>query len=138
MAIRPVVLVYQDLATPTVTPSSPDLNCLIVGPAYHIQDYFAPGTTDYADKTSIAVSTDYGALEGSPDAALPVGQAAVEQESRQPDHAVGGLGGRQLLDVDARDPPGLGQPQQLPHDEPVVLDELRQRHAEIAPRTSIT
>ena len=50
MAIRPVVLVYQDFATQTVTPATPDLNCLAVGPAYFIQDYFVPGSTAYADK----------------------------------------------------------------------------------------
>lgn len=73
MTIRPVVLVYQDLATPTVTPTTPDLNCLVVGPAYHIQDYYSPGTTTYADKTDIAVTTAYGVLEGDPTDALPVG-----------------------------------------------------------------
>ena len=40
MAItRPIVLVFQEFATLTVTPSAPDLNCLIVGPCYWIQDY---------------------------------------------------------------------------------------------------
>lgn len=73
MTIRPVVLVYQDLATPTVTPTTPDLNCLVVGPAYHIQDYFSPGTTTYADKADIAVATAYGALEGNPATATPAG-----------------------------------------------------------------
>lgn len=36
---RPIVLVYQEYATLTVAPTTPDLNCLIVGPAYYIQDY---------------------------------------------------------------------------------------------------
>lgn len=75
--IRPVVLVFQELATPTVTPSTPDLNCLVVGPAYFIQDYFAPGTTNYADKSSIQIATAYGALEASPDTATPVGPAVI-------------------------------------------------------------
>jgi hypothetical protein len=90
MAIRPVVLVYQDLATPTVTPSSPDLNCLTVGPAYHIQDYFAPGTTDYADKADIQIAAAYGALEASPDATLPVGPAVITV-AEPPNNAVGAL-----------------------------------------------
>ena len=34
--IRPVVLVFQEFANPTVTAVTPDLNCLIVGPAYFI------------------------------------------------------------------------------------------------------
>jgi len=90
MAIRPVVLVYQDLATPTVTPTSPDLNCLVVGPAFHIQDYFAPGTTDYADKADIEVATPYGALEGDPSAATPVGASYITV-AEPPNNEVGAL-----------------------------------------------
>jgi hypothetical protein len=37
--VRPIVYVYQELATVTVAPSSPQLNTCYVGPAYHIQDY---------------------------------------------------------------------------------------------------
>jgi len=74
--IRPVVLVFQEIATPTVTPSTPDLNCLVVGPAYWIQDYFQPGTTTSADKATIGV-TDYGVLEGNPTTATPVGSAVI-------------------------------------------------------------
>jgi hypothetical protein len=90
MAIRPVVLVYQDLATPTVTPTSPDLNCLVVGPAFHIQDYFAPGTTDYEDKADIEVATPYGALEGDPSAATPVGPNYITV-AEPPNNEVGAL-----------------------------------------------
>lgn len=36
---RPLVLVYQDLAQPSATPVTPDLNSVIVGPAYVIKDY---------------------------------------------------------------------------------------------------
>jgi hypothetical protein len=90
MAIRSVVLVYQDLATPTVTPTNPDLNCLVVGPAYHIQDYFAPGTTDFADKADIQIAAAYGVLEASPDAALPTGPAAITV-AEPPNNAVGAI-----------------------------------------------
>ena len=90
MAIRPVVLVFQDLATPTVTPTEPDLNCLVVGPAYYIQDYFQPGTTTYADKTSIQVAATYGTLEGDPAAALPVGSAVITV-AEPPNNLVGAL-----------------------------------------------
>ena len=39
MAItRPIVLVFQEFATLTVTPSTPDLNCLVVGPCFWIED----------------------------------------------------------------------------------------------------
>lgn len=92
MAIRPVVLVYQDLATPTVTPTSPDLNCLVVGPAFWIQDYFIPGTTDYADKADIQVTSAYGVLEVNPDSLLvpPTGPAVITV-AEPPNNAVGAL-----------------------------------------------
>jgi hypothetical protein len=90
MAIRPVVLVYQDLASPTVTPTTPDLNCLVVGPAYHIQDYFQPGTTDYADKDDIELSAPYGVLEGNPVTATPVGPAYITV-AEPPNNEVGAL-----------------------------------------------
>lgn len=95
MAIRPVVLVYQDLATPTVTPTAPDLNCLVVGPAFHIQDYFEPGTTTYEDKADIQLGSDYGVLEGNPATALPVGTAVITV-AEPPNNKVGAL-----LDVDS-------------------------------------
>jgi hypothetical protein len=53
---RPLVLVYQDLAASSVEPSVPDLNSVIVGPAYVVKDY--PD-----DATSILLDTKYGALE---------------------------------------------------------------------------
>lgn len=50
---RPVVLVYQEFATTTVTPEIPELNCLVVGPSYWIKDYLD-------DKADIQTSSDYG------------------------------------------------------------------------------
>lgn len=48
MAItRPIVYVMQEFATLTVTPSTPDLNCLVVGPCYWIKDY--PADSDDID-----------------------------------------------------------------------------------------
>lgn len=75
--IRPVVLVFQEFATPTVTPTTPDLNCLIVGPAYWIQDYFKPGTTDYADKADIQLAAAYGALEANIGTTPPAGPGVI-------------------------------------------------------------
>lgn len=71
--IRPVVLVYQEVASPAVTPVTPDLNCLVIGPAYHIQDYYSPGTTDYADKADILLGSAYGIFEDDIGEATPVG-----------------------------------------------------------------
>lgn len=53
---RPIVLVYQELAAVTTTPATPDLNCLIVGPAYWIKDYLD-------DKGDIQTSANYGTKE---------------------------------------------------------------------------
>ena len=78
--IRPVVLVFQEFANPTVTAASPDLSCLVVGPAYFIQDYFQPGVTPPtpADKTNIQLASDYGTLEATPaTAAAPTGLAVI-------------------------------------------------------------
>ena len=53
-ASRPIVKVTQQFATQSVTVATPDLNCLIVGPAYHVQDYSA------TNKANIKSATDYG------------------------------------------------------------------------------
>jgi len=37
--VRPIVYVYQEFQNITVAPGVPDLNCLIVGPVFHIEDY---------------------------------------------------------------------------------------------------
>jgi hypothetical protein len=75
--IRPVVLVFEELATPTVTPTTPDLNCLVVGPAYFIQDYFQPGTTTPADKASIQLGASYGQLEAPIGTPTPIGPGVI-------------------------------------------------------------
>lgn len=88
--IRPVVLVFQEFATPTVETTTPDLNELVVGPAYFIQDYFAPGTTTPADKASIQLATSYGALEAAPTVTPPAG-AGVIVVADAPNDIVGAL-----------------------------------------------
>lgn len=54
MAVRPVVLLFQEFEQVSISPETPDLNTLIVGPAYHIQDYAA-------DKGNLLLGT-YGSL----------------------------------------------------------------------------
>lgn len=89
--IRPVVLVFQEFATPTVATSNPDLNCLVVGPAYHIQDYFVPGSsTTFADKTSILLAAAYGELEADTGTATPVGPAVITVADA-PNNVVGAI-----------------------------------------------
>ena len=55
--VRPIVLVFQEFATQTVVPVIPDLNCLIVGPAYQIKDYLD-------DKVDLEVA-NYGTLNAA-------------------------------------------------------------------------
>lgn len=55
-AQRPVVLVFQEFATLSTTPATPDLNCLIAGPCYFIQDY--PG--DAGAETAGKIAAAYG------------------------------------------------------------------------------
>jgi hypothetical protein len=78
MPIRPEVVVYQEVASPTVTPTIPDLQCVCIGVASWIQDYWAPGAvgTTYADKSVIQVAS-YGTLFGNPATALPSGPAYI-------------------------------------------------------------
>lgn len=77
--IRPVVLVYQEFATVTVTAPEPSLSCLVVGPAYYIQDYLDVNNTGLpTDKANIQLSTNYGVLEATPaSAATPVGDGVI-------------------------------------------------------------
>lgn len=53
MASRPVVAVFQELAAQSSSPATPELNCLIVGPSYWIQDF-------PEDRANIQLGTDYG------------------------------------------------------------------------------
>lgn len=53
---RPLVIVFQELVAPTATPTIPDLNTVIVGPAYDLLDY--PD-----DAVSIQLADAYGALD---------------------------------------------------------------------------
>lgn len=56
-AQRPVVLVFQEFATLSSSPTTPELNCLVAGPAYWIQDF--PEDRDDI-KISDADVVDYG------------------------------------------------------------------------------
>lgn len=53
---RPLVLIFQELAQPQATPNTPDLNTVVVGPAYDLFDY--PD-----DASTILLSSTYGQLE---------------------------------------------------------------------------
>ena len=53
---RPLVLIFQELSSPQATPETPDLNTVIVGPAYDIFDY--PD-----DALTILLANAYGAVD---------------------------------------------------------------------------
>ena len=80
--VRPIVLVFQEFATQTVTPTTPDLNCLVIGPAYQIKDY-------PEDKTAIQVS-DYGTLNADNPYIPPVGFVSAITVAEPPDMVAGG------------------------------------------------
>lgn len=68
-AQRPSVLVYQEESTQTIVETTPTLNSLIAGPAYHIQDY-------PADRASTLLAA-YGTLTGDSDATLLMGVVGI-------------------------------------------------------------
>ena len=82
---RPVVLVYQDYATTTVTPETPDLNCMIVGPAYWIMDY----ADDKGD--AIKTATDYGTKDANNTYTPPAPSTAAITVAEPPSNKVGAL-----------------------------------------------
>jgi len=69
--VRPIVYVYQEFKTLTVSPGTPDLNCCVFGPCFYIQDYAA-------DKADIDVGAFVKAPyidPNAPCATLPVGES---------------------------------------------------------------
>jgi len=62
---RPLVLIFQELAQPTVTPDTPDLSSIIVGPAYDLFDY-------PEDAATILLASEYGSLESDATYVPPV------------------------------------------------------------------
>lgn len=89
--VRPIVYVYQEFATLTVSPGTPDLNCCIFGPCFYIQDYAE-------DKDSI----DVGAFVKSPytDPDAPCANSPVGESLGRPDPG---------SDFLVTDPPNISQ-----------------------------
>lgn len=72
--LRPKVRISQTFASQSTTPATPDLNVLIVGPAYHVQDYTSTTKADlvigtYGSANAACDST--GAPQGLPAAGTP-------------------------------------------------------------------
>jgi len=72
--VRPIVYVYQEFANVVVAPAVPDLNCCLVGPCFHIEDYPTDKTDIYAvdfiktGQTKDAACAADGSSGGRPDA----------------------------------------------------------------------
>ena len=87
--VRPSIKVEQTFATQSTTAASPDLNAVIVGPAYNLQDYTA------ANKANVAVS-EYGSAVADCDAAgvpvdLPLTATTAFSVAEPPNNTVGAL-----------------------------------------------
>lgn len=54
--MRPLVVVYQEIAQPQATPAAPDLNSVVVAPCYAIKDY-------PEDANETLLSQSYGSLD---------------------------------------------------------------------------
>jgi hypothetical protein len=81
---RPVVLVYQEFATVTTTPDTPELNCLVAGPAYWIQDYLD-------DKASIQTASDYGTQDADNPYTAPAAFTDAITVADPPNNVTGGV-----------------------------------------------
>ena len=81
---RPVVLVYQEFATVTTTPDIPELNCLVAGPAYWIQDYLD-------DKASIQTASDYGTQDADNPYTPPAAFTDAITVADPPNNSTGGV-----------------------------------------------
>jgi hypothetical protein len=76
--------VYQEYASVTVTPVTPDLNCLVVGPAYWVKDYLD-------DKGDIRVASDYGTKNGNNPYAPPAAATDAITVAEPPGNKIGAL-----------------------------------------------
>lgn len=90
-ATRPVVQVTQTFASPTVTVATPDLNCIVIGPCYNVQDYNA------TNKSNIELSTVYGSLNGSCGTTGALATAPVAIVTAEPPNNTSGA----ILDSDS-------------------------------------
>jgi len=85
-ATRPVVLVFQEFATQSGTPATPELNCLVAGPAYWIQDF-------PADRAGTLLSEVYG-VKNAPatgTSGAPVAGTDVIVLSDAPNNKIGAI-----------------------------------------------
>jgi hypothetical protein len=90
--VRPIVYVYQQFQSVVLAPGVSDLNCCIVGPAFHIQDYptdkddITVGNFVKSGQTKDAPCDDDGLSTGRPD---PSADFLVLSDP--PNHVSGGV-----------------------------------------------
>ena len=95
--VRPAVLVYQEFQNVTVAADTPDLNCCIVGPAFHIQDYPVDIATNYAGNfVKTGFTADAACLADGVSAGRPNNGADFVTLTNPPGHIAGGV-----LDADS-------------------------------------
>jgi hypothetical protein len=98
--VRPIVYVYQEFQNVVVAPDTPDLNCCVVGPAYHIQDYPADSSDiQIADFVKAGETADAGCLATGASAGQPDPGASFLVLSEPPNNTSGGLLDSTSLDV---------------------------------------
>lgn len=90
--IRPIVMVYQEFEDVVVAPGAPDLNVILVGPAYHIQDYPDDKTDIYAgDFVKTGETADAGCLADGSSAGQPDPGSDILDIAEPPNHVSGGV-----------------------------------------------
>jgi len=90
--IRPIVFVYQTFQDVVVAPGAPDLNVILVGPAYHIQDYSTDKTDIYAgDFVKTGETADAGCLADGSSAGQPDPGSDILDIVTPPNHVAGGI-----------------------------------------------
>lgn len=90
--IRPIVFVYQEFQDVVVAPGAPDLNVILVGPAYHIQDYPADKTDIYAGEfVKTGETADAACLADGSSAGQPDPGSDILDIAEPPNHVSGGV-----------------------------------------------
>ena len=88
-AVRPRVTVTQSFATQSTTATLPDLNCIMIGPAYHIEDYNDTNRASI-EVDSYGTRNAAGAASGS-NSARPLVNTDAVTVAEPPDNALGAI-----------------------------------------------
>ena len=89
-AERPSVQIVQQFASPSITPDTPDLNTIIVGPCYHIEDYTSTNKSDIAISDYGSKNADSTSPNGDP-AGLPTSSDTAITVNEPPNNVTGAI-----------------------------------------------